>query len=87
MAQTGMNRSQEREAIGVISEAGQVCERIIRSQTIGRIDDGTTLMAVACEGGTDQRYVIQLDNRGNMSYAATCQELAEGTQNQIRCFA
>ena len=88
-AQTSLNRTQEAEAVGVITGVGGSCERISRTQTIGEIDNNTTLMAVACivEGGDAERYVLQLDNRGNMSFYATCDNLAEGTDNQVRCFA
>ena len=87
LAQTTLNRSQEREAVGVITDVGGVCERVVRTQTIGQVDDNTTLMAVACEGGEDSNYVIQLDNRGNMAFYATCANLATGTNNQVRCFS
>ena len=87
LAQTGMNRSQEKEAVGVVTEAGGTCERIVRTQTVGKLDDGTTLMAVACNGGDEERYVLQLDQRGNMTFYATCENLAKGTNNQVRCFA
>lgn len=87
LAQTTLNRSQEREAVEVITGVGGTCERVTRTQTIGRVDDATTLMAVACSGGEQERYVIQLDNRGNMSFYSTCENLAVATNNQIRCFA
>lgn len=86
-AQTSMNRSQERDAIEAITAVGGTCERVIRNQDIGRLDDGTTLMAVACSGGEEERYVLQLDQRGNMTFLATCENLAKGTNNQTRCFA
>jgi len=86
MAQTALNRSQEREAIEVITGVGGACERVTRTQTVGRIDDNTTLMAVACSGGEAERYVLALDNRGNMTFYATCENLAKGTDNQVRCF-
>ena len=87
LAQTTMTRSQEREALEVITGVGGTCERVTRTQTVGELDDRTTLMAVACEGGEDQRYVVRLDQRGNMEFYSTCANLAEGTNNQIRCFA
>lgn len=88
LAQTSLSRSQEREAIEVITSIdGASCERIVRTQTIGQLDDRTTLMAVACSGGDNERYVVRLDQRGNMTFYATCANLAEGTQNQVRCFS
>lgn len=87
LSQTALNRSQEREAIEVIQGVGGSCERVTRTQTIGRVDDNTTLMAVACTGGEAERYVLALDNRGNMTFYATCENLAKGTNNQVRCFA
>ena len=90
LAQTSLNRSQEREAIEVISAVeGAFCERVIRTQTIGELPDNTTLMAVACDGGDQPNvsFVISLDQRGNMSFYSTCDNLAEGTNNQVRCFS
>jgi hypothetical protein len=85
-AQTTLNRSQEAEALKIITDVGGVCERIVRTQTIGQVDDSTTLMAVACAGGEEERYVIQLNSRAEMTWYSTCKNLAEGTQNQVRCF-
>jgi hypothetical protein len=87
LAQTSLSRSQERDAIETITAVeGASCERVIRTQTIGELDDRTTLMAVACSGGENEQYVVRLDQRGNMTFYATCANLAEGTQNQVRCF-
>jgi hypothetical protein len=86
MAQTSMNRSQRSEAIEAITSVGGTCEEIIRNQTVGKVDDQTTLMAVACRGGDTEQYVLALDTRGNMSFYATCENLAKGTDNRIRCF-
>jgi hypothetical protein len=90
LAQTSLNRSQEREALEVITAVeGAFCERVVRTQIIGELPDNTTLMAVACDGGDNPNvsYVLSLDQRGNMSFYATCDNLAEGTNNQVRCFA
>jgi len=87
LAQTTMNRRQQEEATAVIIEVGGTCERIVRSQAIGELEDRTTLMAIACSGGEHEQYVLQLDRRGNMMFYATCENLAIGTNNQIRCFA
>jgi hypothetical protein len=87
LAQTSLSRSQEREAIETITAIdGATCERIVRTQTIGQLDDRSTLMAVACSGGEEEHYVVQLDQRGNMSFYATCKNLAVATNNEVRCF-
>jgi hypothetical protein len=86
LAQTTFNRSQEAEAMAAITAVGGTCERIVRNQAIGQLDDNTTLMAIACQGGEAERYVLSLDQRGNMTFYATCENLAKGTNNQIRCF-
>jgi hypothetical protein len=87
LAQTTLNRSQEEEAVGLITGVGGTCGRIVASQVIGELDDRSVLMAVACDGGEQERYVMQLDRRANMSFLATCENLAKGTNNQTRCFA
>jgi len=87
MAQSSFNRSQEREAIEVITSVGGTCERTVRTQTVGELPDKTTLLAVACNGGEQERYVLLIDTRGNMSWYATCEALAEANNNQIRCFS
>ncbi len=69
IAQTSLNRSQEEEAIAAITEVGGTCERIIRNQTVGELDDRSTLMAMACDGGEEAQYVLQLDRLGNMTPA------------------
>jgi hypothetical protein len=86
LAQTTLNRTQEQEAVKLITDVGATCERVVRTQTIGQVDDSTTLMAVACAGGEEERYVLQLNNLGEMAWYATCENLAKGTQNQVRCF-
>ena len=86
MAQTGFNRGQEEEAINAITTVGGTCEQVVRNQAIGQLDDNTTLMAVACNGGDAEQYVLQIDQRGNMAFYATCENLAKGTNNEIRCF-
>jgi hypothetical protein len=87
LAQTSFNRSQETEAIEAVTAVGGTCERVIRNQAIGQLDDNTTLMAIACQGGEAEQYVLSLDQRGNMAFYATCENLAKGTNNEIRCFA
>ena len=86
MGQAALNRSQKAEAIEAITSVGGTCEEIIRNQTVGKVDDQTTLMAIACNGGREEQYVLALDTRGNMSFYATCENLAKGTDNRIRCF-
>lgn len=87
LAQTTFNRSQEREAIEVITGVGGTCERVVRNQAVGQLPDNTVLMAIACNGGEEERYVLQLDQRGNMAFYSTCVALAEANNNQIRCFS
>ena len=86
LAQTSLNRTQEAEALAVIIGVGGTCERVVRTQTIGELDDNTNLMAIACLGGEEQQYVIQVDQRGNMAFYSTCKILAEVNNNQVRCF-
>ena len=87
IAQTTLNRSQEEDAIGAITGVGGTCERVIRTQMIGELDDRSVLMAVACNGGEAERYVVSLDRQANMTFVATCENLAVATDNQTRCFA
>jgi hypothetical protein len=86
MAQSSLNKKQEKEAIDVITGVGGTCERTVRTQTVGQLPDKTTLMAVACNGGDEERYVLSLDQRGNMSFYSTCEALAIANNNQVRCF-
>jgi len=88
LAQTSFNRSQEQEAIAAVVAVGGTCERVVRNQQIGLIDDNTTLMAISCSGGEEPlQFVIQLDTQANMSFYSTCENLALGTNNQVRCFS
>lgn len=84
-AQSELNRSQEREVMDILEEVGGECERISRTQPVGRLPNNDTLMAVACTGG--EQYVIVIDSRARMQFYSTCEALAEANNNQIRCFA
>lgn len=86
-AQTSLSRAQEMAAIEAITAVGGSCERIVRNQEVGQLDENTTLIAVACPGGQAEQYVLSLDQRGNMAFYATCDNLAKGTNNQMRCFS
>lgn len=82
--QSQLNRSQERQVIEIITEVGGTCERVSRTQAVGQIDNGDTLMAIACTGG--EQYVIRVDRRARMEWYSTCAALAEANNNLVRCF-
>ena len=84
LAQTGLNRRQERELMEIFTEIGASCERISRTQTVGELDNRDTLVAVACTSG--EQYAILVDRRGRMSFYSTCEALAEANNNLVRCF-
>lgn len=84
LAQTQLNRRQERELMEIFAEIGASCERISRTQAIGQLDNRDTLMAIACTSG--EQYVILLDRRARMQFYSTCEALAEANNNLIRCF-
>lgn len=83
-SQSDLNRRQEQEVVNIITEVGGTCERVSRTQAVGRLDNNDTLMAVACTGG--EQYVILLDSRARMQFYSTCEALAEANNNQVRCF-
>lgn len=83
LAQSSLTRKQERDVVGVISEAEGECERVDRTQAIGQVDRNT-FVAVACTNGTE--YVIVVDQRARLAYYATCSEFEEANNNLIRCF-
>ena len=87
LAQTSLNRTQREEVMMIFQEVGAACGEIIRNQDVGRIDDNTTLMAVACTETDYVGYVLVVDNRGNMSWYSTCEALAEANDNRVRCFS
>src|SRR5690606_37692615 len=79
LAQTQLNRRQERELMELLAEVGASCERISRTQAIGQLDNRDTLMAVACTSG--EQYVILLDRRARMEFYSTCE--APAAANKI----
>lgn len=85
-AQTSFDRSQESEAVAAVTAVGGTCERVVRNEEIGQLDDNTTLIAIACPG-EGELYVLSQDQRGNLAFYATCENLAKGTNNQLRCFS
>lgn len=84
LAQSDLNRRQEREVMELFAEIGATCERISRTQAIGELDNGDSLMAVACTSG--EQYVLLLDRRARMQFYSTCEALAEANNNLVRCF-
>jgi hypothetical protein len=85
-AQTSFDRSKEADAVAAVTAVGGTCERVVRNQAIGQLDDNTTLIAIACPGD-GELYVLSQDQRGNLAFYATCENLAKGTNNQLRCFS
>lgn len=78
-----LTRKQERDVIGIISEAAGECERVNRTQAVGSYERNT-FVAVSCTNGNE--YVIIVDQRARMAYYATCKEFEEANNNLIRCF-
>jgi hypothetical protein len=85
-AQSSFDRSEEADAVAAVTAVGGTCERVVRNQAIGQLDDSTTLIAIACPGD-GELYVLSQDQRGNLAFYATCENLAKGTNNQLRCFS
>jgi hypothetical protein len=85
-AQSSFDRSEEADAVAAVTAVGGTCERVVRNQPIGQLDDSTMLIAIACPGDGEQ-YVLSQDQRGNLAFYATCENLAKGTNNQLRCFS
>ena len=85
-AQTSFDRAEEADAVAAVTAVGGTCERIVRNQALGQLDDTTMLIAIACPG-EGELYVLSQDQRGNLAFYATCENLAKGTNNQLRCFS
>ncbi|MBK1722963.1 hypothetical protein CKO23_11975 [Thiocystis violacea] len=67
----------------VISKAGEDCEAIEKTQAIGTVSSGDTLVAVACSGAG--QYVVRIHKDNSLSYMTSCEEFK--SQTGIRCFA